>query len=52
MDHEAMGADVEVCSLVDRFGGARAMGDPAGCVEEVVADALAERPGEGRALDR
>ncbi len=52
IDHEAMGADVEVCSLVDRFGGAGAMGDPAGCVEEVVADALAERSGEEPALDR
>jgi len=34
---------VRVCSLVERFGRARAMADPAGCVEEVVAAELATR---------
>jgi len=52
IDRDAMGENVEVCSLVERFGGAQAMGDPAGCVEEVVADALAGRTGEERALRR
>jgi glycerate kinase len=34
---------VEVRSLSDRFGEGRARRDPAGCVEEVVAEALARR---------
>jgi glycerate kinase len=34
---------VEVCSLTERFGEARALRDPGGCVEEVVADALVTR---------
>jgi glycerate kinase len=37
------GTDVEVRSLTDLVGEARAMGDPTGAVEEVVAAALAER---------
>jgi glycerate kinase len=37
-------ATVEVCSLTERFGEARAVRDPGGCVEEVVADALVTRP--------
>ena len=43
------GADValEVRSLSDRFGEERARRDPAGCAEEVVADAVAELFGRG-----
>jgi glycerate kinase len=37
---EGAEAGAEVCSLTERFGEARALGDPAGCVEDVVADAL------------
>ncbi len=33
----------EVISLVERFGRERAMADPAGCVEDVVGDVLANR---------
>ena len=48
IDPEAMGPDVEVRSLVDLFGEAQALSDPARCVEEVVAGALAGRAdGEG-----
>ena len=39
------GAEVEVRSISDRFGEQRALGDPPGCVEEMVAAVL----GEGRA---
>jgi glycerate 2-kinase len=44
--------DVEVRSLTDRVGEARALGDPTGAVEEVVAAALAERLGGGGAERR
>jgi hypothetical protein len=37
---EGAEAGVEVCSLTERFGQALALGDPGGCVEDVVADAL------------
>ena len=48
MDAEATGPGVEVVSLVDRFGPARAMSDPADAVEEVVAGALSERSRQDR----
>ncbi len=41
------GAEVEFRILTDRFGEARALADPAGCVEEVVADVLGELLGRG-----
>jgi len=41
---------VEVCSLSDRFGEARARRDPVGCVEAVVASALGELFDGGRLL--
>ncbi len=44
IEAEAMGPDVEVCSLVERFGETRALDDPTRCVEEVVAGALAGGP--------
>lgn len=37
------GGIAEVVSLVERFGRERAMSDPLGCVEQVVADVLAAR---------
>jgi glycerate 2-kinase len=40
---EGADAGVEVCSLTQRFGQARAMRDPGGCVQEVVADVLVQR---------
>jgi glycerate kinase len=40
---EGAGVGVEVCSLTECFGEPRALSDPAGCVEEVVADALVKR---------
>jgi len=40
--------DVEVLSLVDRFGEVRALGDPIGCVADVVGTALEERRGPSR----
>jgi glycerate kinase len=42
-----VGAEVVVRSLTDRFGEARALADPAACVEVVVADALGELWREG-----
>ena len=42
------GAEVVVRTLTDRFGEDRALGDPAGCAEEVVADAVGELFGTGR----
>jgi len=52
IDTETMGPDVEVISLVDRFGAAQAMGAPARCVEDIVAGALRERStGSGIPLD-
>ncbi|HUY22880.1 MAG TPA: glycerate kinase [Acidimicrobiales bacterium] len=39
------GTVVEVVSLTDRCGPARSLADPAGCVDEVVGAALAERRG-------
>jgi len=41
------GAEVAVRSLSDHFGEARARSDPAGCAEEVVADAVADLFGRG-----
>ncbi len=41
------GAGVQVRSLTDRFGEARALRDPAGCVEELVGSALGELFGPG-----
>jgi glycerate 2-kinase len=40
---EGAGAGVEVWSLTERFGEARAMRDPGGCVEKLVAHALVTR---------
>jgi glycerate kinase len=40
---------VQVRSLTDRFGEARALGDPTGCVEELVGVALGELFGSDRA---
>ncbi len=42
------GAEVVVRTLSDRFGEDRARSDPAGCAEEVVADAVGELFGTGR----
>ncbi len=38
-----IGHGVWSCSLVERFGRARALADPAGCIEEVVASELSRR---------
>jgi glycerate kinase len=45
----APGFEVRVLSLTDRYGEARALADPTGCVEDGVAATLGERPGS--ALD-
>lgn len=41
---DGMEERLEVVSLVERFGEARALGEPLACIEEAVADLLAARP--------